>query len=60
MRSEQAKEAIKNDDANLNNVIMIGTRKKCLNTKIEPNLEGSKKQNVEGGTCLEFYCLSDK
>ena len=27
-----------------------GARKKPLNTKIEPNFEGSKKSNVDGGT----------
>ena len=52
-RSASAKEALKNDDANLNNVIMIGTRQSRINTEIEPDLEGFKKQNVDEVTILE-------
>ena len=37
---------------------MIGTRKTPLNTKIEPSSEDSKKQNVDGGTCLDLFALN--
>lgn len=47
-RSESAKQALKNNASSLTNVTMIGTRKKLLNTKIEPIEEGSKKLNVDG------------
>lgn len=49
-RSEQAKQALKNSALNLTKITVIGTRKSRLNTKIEPNNEGSKKLNVEDGT----------
>lgn len=49
-RSDSAKEALINNASDLNNIIMIGTRKTPLNTKIEPSSEDSKKQNVVGGT----------
>ena len=59
-RSESAKETLKNEAEKFNDVILIGTRRNSLNTKIEPHNEDSKKLNVDGGTCLGFYCLSDK
>lgn len=49
-RSESAKQTLRNDTLNLNNVVMIGTRKNSINTKIEPSCENSKKSNVDGGT----------
>ena len=49
-RSDSAKEALINNASDLNNIVMIGTRKTPLNTKIEPSSEDSKKQNVDGGT----------
>ena len=49
-RSDSAKEALINNASDLNNIIMIGTRKTPLNTKIEPSSEDSEKQNVDGGT----------
>ena len=51
-RSQQAKEALKNNVLDLTKITMIGTRKDRLNTKIEPYYEGSKKLNVVGGTVL--------
>ena len=51
-RSDSAKQTLKNDEQNLSNVVMIGTRISAINTEIEPNFDGSKKQNVDGGTCL--------
>ena len=49
-RSESAKQTLRNDALNLNNVVMIGTRKNSINTKIESSCENSKKSNVDGGT----------
>ena len=51
-RSDSAKQTLKNDEQNLSNVVMIGTRISAINTEIEPPFESSKKQNVDGGTCL--------
>jgi len=33
----------------LKHISKLGTSKRLLNTKIEPNFEGSKKLNVDGG-----------
>ena len=49
-RSDSAKQTLKNDEQNLSNVVMIGTRINAINTEIEPPFESSKKQNVDGGT----------
>lgn len=49
-RSERAKQALQNIRPDINDLIDYGTRKKLLNTKIEPIFEGSKKLNVDGGT----------
>ena len=49
-RSQRAKQALQNVQPKLNDIIDYGTRKKLLNTKIEPNFDGSKKVNVEDGT----------
>jgi hypothetical protein len=51
-RSERAKQALQNIRPKVNDIIDYGTRKKLLNTEIEPNNEGSKKSNVDGGTVL--------
>ncbi len=53
-RSGSAKQALENNRLDLSNIAVIGTRKKGLNTKIEPIHKGSKKLNVDGGTCLGF------
>lgn len=49
-RSERAKQALQNIRPRVNDLVDYGTRKKLLNTKIEPNFDGSKKVNVVGGT----------
>lgn len=49
-RSQRAKQAHKNVSPKLNDIIDYGTRKRLLNTKIEPNFMDSKKSNVDGGT----------
>ena len=49
-RSQRAKQALQNARPKLNDIIDYGTRKKLLNTKIEPNFDGSKKVNVGDGT----------
>ena len=49
-RSGSAKQALENNRLDLSNIAVIGTRKKGLNTKIEPLHKGSKKLNVDGGT----------
>ena len=49
-RSQRAKQALQNVQPKLNDIIDYGTRKKLLNTKIEPNFDGSKKVNVDRGT----------
>lgn len=46
IRSQSAKQTLRNDTQNLNNIVMIGTRRNIINTEIEPNNEGSKKSNV--------------
>ena len=48
-RSESAKQALRNDVQNLNNIVMIGTRRNTINTEIESSQENSKKLNVDGG-----------
>ena len=48
--TEEAKQALQNIRSDVNDLVDYGTRKKLLNTKIEPNFEGSKKLNVVGGT----------
>ena len=48
-RSEQAKQALKNNTLDLTKITVIGTRQSRLNTEIEPYDEGSKKLNVDGG-----------
>ncbi|GEM_PF-2174558 len=49
-RSERAKQALQNIRPKVNDFVDYGTRKRLLNTKIEPNFVDSKKQNVDGGT----------
>lgn len=49
-RSERAKQALQNIRPDVNDLVDYGTRKKLLNTKIEPNFTDSKKSNVDGGT----------
>ena len=49
-RSEQAKQALKNNTLDLTKITMIGTRQRRLNTEIEPSYENSKKLNVDRGT----------
>lgn len=49
-RSERAKQALQNVRPDVNDLVDYGTRKRLLNTKIEPNFENSKKSNVDGGT----------
>lgn len=54
----------------LKHISKLGTRKRLLNTKIEPNFADSKKSNVDGGTCLaaprmgrlprRLICLADR
>ena len=51
--SEMAKQALQNIRPRVNDLIDYGTRKKLLNTKIEPNFNGSKKVNVDDVTILE-------
>ncbi len=52
-RSDRAKQALQNIRPDVNDLVDYGTRKKLLNTKIEPNFECSKKSNVEEGTLPE-------
>ena len=49
-RSDRAKQTLNNEHSDVNELEDYGTRKKLLNTKIEPNLDGSLKNNVVGGT----------
>ena len=49
-RSEKAKQPCKNCQEDLSKIIAYGTRKKQIQTKIEPHQEDSKKLNVDGGT----------
>ena len=49
-RSERAKQALQNIRPKVNDFVDYGTRKRLLNTKIEPNFVDSKKGNVDGGT----------
>ena len=49
-RSDRAKQALQNIRPKVNQFIDYGTRKKLLNTKIEPNFDDSIEINVEGGT----------
>ncbi len=42
-RSESAKQALQNISPKLNDIIDYGTRKRLLNTEIEPSETGSKK-----------------
>lgn len=49
-RSDRAKQTLNNEHSDANEMKVYGTRKKLLNTKIEPNLDGSLKSNVDGGT----------
>ncbi len=49
-RSEEAKQILKNMRPDVNDFVDYGTRKKLLNTKIEPNSDGSVKDNAEEGT----------
>ena len=48
-RSERAKQALQNICPDVSQLVDYGTRKKLLNTKIEPNFNSSKKGNVEEG-----------
>ena len=49
-RSDRAKQALNNEHSDVNELEDYRTRKKPLNTKIEPHLDGSLKNNVDGGT----------
>lgn len=49
-RSVQARQALENNDIKLSKNNPSGTRRTSINTKIEPNFDGSKKVNVDGGT----------
>ena len=53
-RSNSAKQALGNNRLDLSNIAVIGTRKKGLNTKIEPIHKSSKKLNVDGGIVLDL------
>ena len=57
-RSERAKQALQNIRPDVNDLVDYGTRKRLLNTKIEPNFVDSKKSNVVGGTCLDLFALN--
>ena len=39
----------------LKHISKLGTRKRLLNTKIEPNFTDSKKSNVDGGLVLDYW-----
>ena len=54
-RSDRAKQALQNIRPDVNDFVDYGTRKKLLNTKIEPNFDGYEKSNVEKVTILEPY-----
>lgn len=54
-RSDRAKQTLNNEHSDVNELEDYGTRKKLLNTKIEPHLDGSIKNNVEKVTILEPY-----
>ena len=49
-RSDRAKQTLNNEHSDVKEMKAYGTSKKLLNTKIEPNLDGSIKNNVDGGT----------
>lgn len=49
-RSDRAKQTLNNERSDVNELEDYGTCKKLLNTKIEPILDGSLKNNVVGGT----------
>lgn len=49
-RSQEAKQALKNNALDLTKITMIGTHRNTINTEIEPYNNGSKKLNVDGGT----------
>ena len=49
-RSDRAKQALQNIHPDVNDLVDYGTRKKLLNTKIEPYFEDSIKYNVDRGT----------
>jgi len=53
--SQNAKEALQNNTLDLTKITMIGTRKRRLNTKIEPSYENSKKLNVDEVTILGTF-----
>ena len=46
-RSDRAKQALENIRPDVSDLVDYGTRKKLLNTKIEPNFEGSIEFNAE-------------
>lgn len=48
-RSDRAKQALNNEHSDVNELEDYRTRKKLLNTKIEPNLDGSLKLMSTGG-----------
>ena len=52
-RSDRAKQALQNIRPDVNDLVDYGTRKRLLNTKIEPNLDGSEKSNVDEVTIFE-------
>ena len=55
-RSDRAKQALNNEHSDVNELEDYGTRKKLLNTKIEPNLYGSIENNVVRGTWTPKDC----
>ena len=46
-RSIRAMQTHENTHSNVNDIVDYRTRKKLLNTKIEPNFDDSEKQNTE-------------
>lgn len=50
MLIDRHSQACKNARPNVNDIVEYGTRKKLLNTIIEPHFDGSKKITVDGGT----------
>ena len=47
--SDRAKQPLNNEHSDVNDLKAYGTSKKLLNTKIEPNLDGSIKNNCRRG-----------
>lgn len=57
-RSDRVKQALNNEHSDVNEMKDYGTRKKLLNTKIEPNLNGSIKNIVDRGGGLAALALN--